>query len=239
MSSMLFFDSEDEEDQPDVFELDNEIEFELLPSSAIELRRDSELNRKDLSYLKKLFKSTANLLIILREDDFTSALKLINKLCALKTRKSLVGEQMFVFNYMVPMLHLFRSFQEFAKKTDLKKLPQRQSKAFWKVRKKFPAIPFWNDINDLSNTKTRTSLAIRHYLKQDVNDIVLDFHDCVSYGCSNAQFLYQSLEIDKFIKKKVLSLNSRPPNLGHGDVPNAQTIRGLLAHEEYLTRGFR
>jgi len=240
MSFMYFSDSEDE-GESESFELDNGIEFELSRSSAIDLGEDIELDRKDFSYLKKLLSFTVNaLLLTLREDDFTNGLKWINKLCALQTRKSLKGEQMIVFGYLVPMLHLLRSFEKFAKnKTHLKKLPRRQGQAFWKVRKKFSAIPFWNDLNALSNTKSRTSMAIRQYLKQDVCvDIVLEFHDCVSHGCSNAQFVYQSLEIEKFIKRKVLLLQSSPPTLGHGDVPNAQQIRGLLPHEDYLTRGF-
>jgi len=196
---------------------------------------------EDLSYLKNLSTSSVNsLLLILKESDFTNALEWIDKLSALETRKSFTGKQMFVFGYMVPMLHLLRSLDTFAKnETDLKKLPRGQRQAFWKVKRKFPAIPFWNDINALSNTKSRTSMAIRRYLKQNsCADIVLDFHDCVSHGCSNAQFLYQSLEIDKFIKKKVLFLQSNPPMLGHGDVPNAHEIRELLQHEGYLTRGF-
>merc|ERR1719433_2663138 len=113
----------------------------------------------------------------------------MNKLAALKPpREELVKEESFVFGYLVPLLHMLRVVENLAwNKSLLKKLPRSQGQAFWKFRKKFSEVPFWGELHLFSTTKTRTFAAIRFGIRHDnVADLILEFHDCVSHNCSNS-----------------------------------------------------
>jgi len=236
----LFFEDDDSESEDFESSENYVVDRSRIQESEITIATLIQLNRKDQALLKKLVNLTLKLLLIFRTKDFTDALQILNKLKALKPRTNLLEEEAFVFGYMVPLLHVLRVIESLAlKKKELRKLSRKQGQAFWKLRKKIMDVPFWDEIYQLSVTRTRTGNAIRESLKHDLCvELVLQYHDPVSFGCSNLQFMYKSLEMEKFINNEIFVIQSKPPNLGQGRIPEPHLIGKFLSKEEFERRGF-
>lgn len=201
-----------------------------------------KMNRKDSAFLKKVVRCTLNLVLTLRTHDFVEAHATLTKLNALKERPDIVHEEAFVFGYLVPLLYVYRAVENFACNKKLrKKWARNQSPAFWKFRKKFCEVPFWDELLQLSNTRSSTAEALRKFVRHDLCvEVILEYHDNANLGCTNLQFIYQSIQLDAFIRGEISFVKSAPPNLeeGHGEPHPADEITTALSQEEFRRRGF-
>jgi len=201
-----------------------------------------KMKRKDSAFLKKVVRCTLNLVLTLRTNDFVEAHATLTKLNALTERPDIVHEEAFVFGYLVPLLYVYRAVENFACNKKLrKKWARNQSPAFWKFRKKFCEVPFWDELLQLSNTRSITAEALRKSVRHDLSvEVILEYHDSANFGCTNLQFVYQSIQLDAFIREEISFVKSAPPNFGEeglGD-PHPDEITAALSQEELRRHKF-